>query len=143
MLPILFAWSWGGHGQITCAAIAYAVARLYPSGRSYVMQRLNQFAALQGPDRKTQEQIEAVVKRVENHSPTAMQANLIRLFDDLPSRVQWVDIHPGNISNIDAIPILGPLIGPCITHDAQVHHFMRSSITTTQREAFLNSRKHI
>lgn len=133
MLPILFAWSWGGHGQITCAAIAYAVARLYPSGCSFVMQRLNQFAALQGTNRKTQEQIESIVKGVENHSPTTMQANLIRLFDDMPGMVQREDIHIGNI----------PVVGQYLESDAQVRHFMRSTETTTQREAYLKSRKHI
>jgi hypothetical protein len=40
MFPLLFAWSSEGHGQLTCAALAFAIARLVPMGRTYVMKRV-------------------------------------------------------------------------------------------------------
>jgi hypothetical protein len=141
--PILFAWSWAGHGQMTVGAIVIAIARLIPLGKVTVMQRLNQFGALQAgfdkntfgstPSKKSAERIEAVVKGVEHHSLTAMQENLIHLFEDLPSLVQEQDLHIGNI----------PVIGEHLEKDAQVRHFMRSHETTTVHDAFMESRAYI
>jgi hypothetical protein len=141
--PILFAWSWAGHGQMTVGAIAIAITRLIPLGKVTVMKRLNEFGALRvgsdkntfgsTPSKKSGERIEAVVKGVEHHSPTTMQQNLIHLFEDLPALVQEQDLHIGNI----------PGIGEHLEKNAQVRHFMRSHETTTVHDAFLDSRAHI
>jgi len=149
MFPVLFAWSWDGHGQLTCAALAFAIARLVPMGKTYVMKRLNEFAALQtaietaalgsGGYRPSEEQVTRVLQKVEGQAPNVMQQNLIRLFDNLPSLGQEEDIHIGNIPNIGKLP----LVGKSIEKDSQVRHFMRSTEQTTRREAYMKSREFI
>jgi hypothetical protein len=58
---------------------------------------------------------------------------LVRLFSDLPGRVQKEDIHLGNI----------PSIGESLERDSQVRHFMRSRADVTPKEAFEASTKYI
>jgi hypothetical protein len=149
MSPMLFAWSWEGHGQLTCAALAFAIARLVPMGKTYVMKRLNEFAALRtaietatfgsAGYRPTEEQVTRVLQRVEGQAPNFMQQNLIRLFDDIPSAVQEEDLHIGNIPNIGKVPI----VGKPIAKDAQIRHFMRSTEETSVREAYIKSKEYI
>ncbi len=149
MLPVFFAWSWEGHGQLTCGVLAFAIARLVPMGKTYVMKRLNEFAALRtaietaalgsAGYRPTENQVTDYLKRVEGQAPNVMQQNLIRLFDGLPTMVQEEDLHIGNIPNIGKVPI----IGKPIAKDAQIRHFMRSTEETTRREAYMKSREYI
>jgi hypothetical protein len=150
--PILFAWSWSGHGQMTVAAIAVAISQLIPIGKMAVMRRLNQFGALRadadrgsfGPStsKQTAARIEAKLKQVEVQAPTTMQQNLIHLFEGLPSIVQAQDLHLGNLPYVGEyvgyIPIIG--VGQ---QNAQVRHFMRSHESTKLDDAFMASRAHI
>ncbi len=150
--PILFAWSWAGHGQMTVGAIVIAIARLIPLGKAAVMQRLNEFGALRvgadkgtfgsTPSKQAGERIEAVVRGVERHSLSTVQQNLIHSFEDLPSIVQEQDLHLGNA------PVIGEYVGyiPIIgvgQQNAQVRHFMRSHESISARDAFLASRAYI
>jgi hypothetical protein len=150
--PILFAWSWGGHGQMTVAAIALAIARLIPLGKVAVMRRLNQFGKLRAgadrgsfgstPSKQAAARIEADLKGIDGQSPTTMQQNLIHLFEDLPSIVQEQDLHLGNLPYVGEYVGYIPIIGAG-QQNAQIRHFMRSHKDTRLDDAFLASRAHI
>src|SRR5262249_40662948 len=107
MFDPLLAWSWTGHGQLTALGLAWAISKLVPLGKTFVLQRLHQFSAIRQAIEidslgtpgfpPTDKEVADELKKIENHSPSMMEQSLILLFDDLPSRVQTEDIHVGNI----------------------------------------------
>jgi hypothetical protein len=144
MIDNLFlAWSWFGHGQLTEAGLAFAISNFVALGKVYVLKRLHEFQAIKSGIETsalgspgfppTEKEVNRFLTELEKRSPTPTEESLVRLFDDLPTRVQEEDIHRGNI----------PVIGEYLEEDSQVRHYMRSYRSTTPLEAHRKSRLYI
>ena len=142
-LNLFLAWSWFAHGQLTQMALAYAISQFAALGKPFVLKRLRQFEAVQSAIESdalgspgfppTEKEVDKFLVELENHPPTTVENQVVRLFSALPSWVQEEDIHRGNI----------PGIGESLEKDSQVRHYMRSYRSTTALEAHQKSRYYI
>jgi hypothetical protein len=136
MIDPIFAWSWDGHGQLTSAAVALAITQLVRLGKSDLMKRFIRlfrekqrvdFAGVGGRSTNLYEKVD------RDPEPSVDQARdaLNYLFRDLKGIVQRTDIHVGN----------APWgVGEFFDSNGQVRHFMRSTASTTETEAYTASR---
>ncbi len=137
MIEPIFAWSWDGHGQLTSLALAAAITQVVRLGKSDLMKR---FIRLYREFGRVDAGAGATTKLYENvgkypvPSVDQAQAALGRLFLGLRGIVQRTDLHVGNIP-------WG--VGEFFDGKGQVRHFMRSTASTTQTEAYMLSRAWI
>jgi hypothetical protein len=82
---------------------------------------------------KSKQEITTLLSKLDNHPAGLNEQELVRLFGDLPSRVQEEDLHIGNIPNV----------GQYLEKDSQMRHFMRSLKSTTFQEAYQKSTGYI
>jgi hypothetical protein len=150
MFSALFAWSWTGHGQLTEMGVAFAIAQFLIHGSKSVLRR---FFDIENMRTKQREELKrrpgsatsdsgqisaekSMRTRLEQEQivpESVARTVMVRLFSDLPQRVQTEDIHPGNI----------PSVGETLERDSQVRHFMRSRADVTPKQAFDASTKYI
>jgi hypothetical protein len=138
MFDVLFAWSWGGHGELTTFGAAIAIARLVSTAKPEYLQKLYAFARSlrEGipikylPGAKA---IEAGISANQQTSITETERELAALLRALPRKVQTEDLHRGNI----------PYVGQYLQGDSQVRHFMRSDEATSGIVAYTKSRAYI
>jgi hypothetical protein len=137
MIEPIFAWSWDGHGQLTSLALAAAITQVVRLGKSDLMKR---FIRLYREFGRVSAGAGGTTKLYENvgrdpvPSVDQAQAALGRLFLGLRGIVQRTDLHVGNIP-------WG--VGEFFDGKGQVRHFMRSTASTTETEAYMLSRAWI
>jgi hypothetical protein len=150
MFTALFAWSWTGHGQLTEMGVIFAIAQLIALGSKSLlkrfvdienmrtakreeMKRLPGNATFDAGQTAAEKSLNARLQQEQGVPESVVRTVMVRLFSDLPGRVQTEDIHLGNI----------PSIGETLERDSQVRHFMRSRADVTPKEAFDASTKYI
>lgn len=150
MFSALFAWSWTGHGQLTEMGVVFAIAQFLIQGSKAVLKRCFDIENMRTKKREEVKRLpgsatsDAGQTAAEKGLKDRLQQDqtvpesvsrtvMIRLFSDLPGRVQFEDIHLGNV----------PSVGETLERDSQVRHFMRSRAEVTPKEAFDASTKYI
>ena len=138
MIEPIFAWSWEGHGQLTSLALTAAITQLLRLGKSNLMKRFlrlyRERNRLGGGISGRTANLYENVDRDPVPSVDQAQLALSYLFRDLRGIVQRTDLHVGNIP-------WG--VGEFFDSKGQVRHFMRSTPSTNEMEAYMASRRWI
>ncbi len=118
----LFAWSWGGHGQITTAAIGLTISAMIQLRRIDLSTKLIELA-------KKVRSFKTTGGNFDGPQVVDLGSALKYLLNDLPQYVQEVDLHAGN----------SPIGGELLDSTGQVRHFMRSKENVTSNSAYNQS----
>jgi len=138
MIEPIFAWSWDGHGQLTSLALLAAISQVARLGKSDLMKR---FLRLDRVLRRSDVGVPSLTTNLYENvdgdpvpSVAQVQLALLHLFQGLRGIVQRTDLHLGNVP-------WG--VGEFFDSHGQVRHFMRSTASTTERDAYMASRAWI
>jgi hypothetical protein len=95
------------------------------TGKREEMKRLPGNATFDDGQTSAEKSLHNRIQQEQAIPDSVASTMMVRLFSDVPSRVQWEDAHLGNIPSIDEK----------LERDSQVRHFMRSRADVTPKES--------